>query len=100
MDDGALRSFLQKINQMLRPGGYIMIQGKTARSQDIARSTEIGVNLMKDHDDHIRRLWDEQTIRELMAEIGSEILDLGVDTEIWNGQEKEFIHVIAQKRLC
>lgn len=97
MDDEQLTNMLMTIKAMLNIGGFIMIQGKTANSEDMQRSKMVGNNLMQDIDGHIRRLWTKQGIEDIFSQVGLRIIELGETIETWHGQKKVFIHVIAQK---
>lgn len=98
MDDDYLLEMLYRIKAILKNGGYVMIQGKTAESEDIQQSRPISKNLMQDPKGHIRRLWTEEGIRKIFSQVGLVIIEIGQTEEYLQDRRIKFIHVIARKK--
>ncbi|HEY4512141.1 MAG TPA: class I SAM-dependent methyltransferase [Candidatus Paceibacterota bacterium] len=98
LSDEELEVFFNKILPSLRVGAYLMIEGKTTEDGKLARSTEIASNLCEDTDGHIRRLWSEESIRDLVDKYKLHLQEITTTVEYWNGQETRFINFIAQKK--
>jgi len=98
LSDNDLDRFFKHLLLLLKSGGFIMIEGKTESDPKIARSEEITPNLFRNGDAHIRRLWTKQLIEKIVEKHGLKLIEIGVNTEIWNDQETKFINFIAQKK--
>jgi len=81
---------------MLKPEGYLMIEGKSIDDFKISRSKEVSPNLFLDHDGHLRRAWDEQTVG-LFDQYGLKLISSKPTEEIWQDNKTNFINFIVQK---
>ncbi|OIO17076.1 hypothetical protein AUJ29_01970 [Candidatus Kuenenbacteria bacterium CG1_02_38_13] len=97
LSDEQLDKFLGETKAMLKPKGFLMIEGKPKDDFKIKRSREISPNLVCDHDGHLRRLWSEENIRQVVDKIGFKLVCLNCAEEEWRGKKTRFINFIAQK---
>lgn len=74
-----------------------MIEGKTGEDPKIVASRKISSYLYESDDGHLRRLWDEATIRKLVERHGLRLVEINKTTEVWRNIEAKFISFIAQK---
>lgn len=95
--DEELESFMVYIKKILKPKGFLMIEGKTREDFKITRSEEVSPNLFKDVDGHLRRSWDMATVEEMCKKFGFELVSSGYSTEEIRGQETHFFNFIIQK---
>lgn len=75
-----------------------MIEGKTDEDPKIAASKEISPHLYENGGGHMRRLWNEIIIRDLVGKHGLNLIEINKTTEVWNNIETRFINFIAQKQ--
>lgn len=92
-----LDKFLNHIKVTLKPGGYLMIEGKPKEDFKISRSREVEENMFEDNDGHLRRAWSEDGIRDIVNRVGFELISINRSTEVWQGNETHFINFIARK---
>jgi len=75
-----------------------MVQGKPDENYKMQRSKEVNPNLCVNGDGHIRRLWNEKNINDLVDKIGFKlVLPPQKTTERWHNKDSHFISFIAQK---
>lgn len=92
-----LGKFLDHVAVTLKPGGYLMIEGKPKEDLKISRSKEIEENMYMDHEGHLRRAWSEKGIKDIVEKLGFELISINYSTENWHGVETHFINFIAKK---
>ena len=97
LDNEELDRFLDEVAVILKPGGYLMIEGKPKEDPKISRSEEVKTNMHMDHDGHLRRAWSEEGIKEIVDKLGFELVSINRSTETWRGIETHFINFIAKK---
>ena len=95
-DDDSLQVLLRQFKKSLKPDGFIMLEGKTAKSKDMERSIPIGGHLMVDKSDHVRRVWEIYNSLELIVKAKLTLIDYGFTEETWNEEEKIFLHIICK----
>jgi len=76
-----------------------MIEGKTDEDAKILASEEVSPNLYLNGGGHLRRLWNEKTIQELIQKHNLKLVEMNKTSEIWNQIETKFINFIAQKNV-
>ena len=97
ISDEELDRLIEECLQLLKDGGYIMIEGKTDEDSKVTASKEISPNLYEDGGGHLRRSWNEAIIRNLIERHGLHLIEINKTTEVWNEVEEKFINFIAQK---
>lgn len=97
LDNEELDRFLDEVTVILKPGGYLMIEGKPKEDLKIMRSEEVKENMHMDHDGHLRRAWSEEGIKEIVDRLGFKLVSINRSTETWHGVETHFINFIAKK---
>jgi ubiquinone/menaquinone biosynthesis C-methylase UbiE len=98
ISDEQLDTLLKQLLEMLKDGGYLMIEGKTPEDSKIKQSEAIENNLVIDDEGHLRRVWDEDYIRRnIIEKFGLDLISLSKHAETIKGQSTEFINFIAQK---
>lgn len=97
LTDEELDHFFDQCIQILKNGGYLMIEGKTEDDSKISASQEISPHLYKNGKGHVRRLWNDILIRELVQKYNLKLSEMNKTTEAWNKIETKFINFIAQK---
>lgn len=97
LDNEALDRFLDGVAVVLKPGGYLMIEGKPKEDPKIMRSEEVKANMHMDHDGHLRRAWSEEGIKKIVDRLGFELVSINHSTETWHGLETHFINFVAKK---
>lgn len=95
-DDNSLQALLKQFRRSLKPDGFVMLEGKTAKSEDIERSIPIGEHLAADESNHIRRVWEIYNSLELIVKAKLTLIDYGFSKETWQNEEKTFLYVICQ----
>lgn len=95
-DDNSFQNLLKQLKRSLKPDGYIMLEGKTAKSKDIEQSKSAGVKLMIDKEGHIRRVWEIYNSLELIVKAKLTLIDYGFTNETWRGESKSFLYMICQ----
>lgn len=74
-----------------------MVEGKTEEDPKMAKSKEVAPHLYENGGGHVRRLWNETIIRDLIARHGLHLIEINKTTEVWHDIETKFINFIAQK---
>jgi len=97
LSDEQLDKFLSEVKMMLKPRGFLMVEGKPRDDFKIQRSREVSPNLVCDHDGHLRRLWSEENIKRIIDDMGLKLLCINCAEEEWRGKKTKFINFIAQK---
>ncbi|TSC91122.1 MAG: hypothetical protein CEN90_670 [Parcubacteria group bacterium Licking1014_17] len=97
LTDKELDDFFSRCKILLKNKGYIMIEGKTGTNSKIKSSKEICPHLYENGGGHIRRLWSEQLIKELIVKHDLILVKMGRTSEIWDKIETQFINFMAQK---
>ena len=97
LSNAELAMFLDLVDATLKPGGHLMIEGKTPTDPKIRRSFRVSDNLYSDHDGHVRRAWTEDGIRAFVSRMGYSLCTLGQSVEEWGGTSAHFIHCISRK---
>jgi len=97
--DGEMNLLAEQIDSILLPGGKILIEGKGAADRKIARSKKIGRGLALDEyeNGHLRRVWDIDFVKKLCKKMGWSIINIGSNTEDWNGTQANFLSFLIQK---
>lgn len=97
LSDKEIDIFFDHAIEILKYGGYFMIEGKTRDDPEISMSKEVAPNLFVDLSGHLRRAWDEYTIRQFLDKCGLKLISSKKTEEIWQGDRTNFINFIAQK---
>ncbi len=95
--DAELDHFFEECMRLLKDGGYIMIEGKTEEDTKMAKSKEIKPHLYENGGGHLRRLWNEEIIYDLIERHGLSLIEINRTSEVWHEIETKFINFIAQK---
>ncbi len=96
LSDEELNNFFEQVVKILKPEGYLMIEGKTRDDFKILKSKEIYPNLFIDDSGHLRRAWREQCV-SLFDKYELRLISSKKTEEIWRGNKTNFINFIAQK---
>lgn len=96
--DEELDNFFNECTRLLKNDGLIMIEGKTEEDPKIVASKETSPHLYKNGSSHLRRLWNESIINDLIAKHSLLLVEMNKTTEVWNQIETKFINFIAQKQ--
>lgn len=97
LTDEELDYFFEECVKLLKDDGYIMIEGKTEEDPKIATSKELSPHLYENGRGHLRRVWSEIIIKDLVQKHSLNLLELNTTSEVWNQLETRFINFIAQK---
>lgn len=97
LSEDELDETLEFLLPKLKDGGYLMIEGKTDNDPKISKSREITPNLFIDQDGHVRRLWSEESIRQIIERFNLKLIEMNKTTKNRNGVESQFINFIALK---
>ena len=99
VDDNTLMRLLASIDRRLRPGGVVLIEGKTTDDPKIARSRDIGGGLaVDDHENgHVRRIWTHESVAEISRAFGWTAIDVGGQREEWLNTDASFLRFVANK---
>jgi|GEM_PF-1082784 len=100
IDDTTMMGLAVNIDTILSPGGYIVIEGKGPKNDKIARSTQIGGNLVVDpfENGHLRRVWTTDFTKEMCNKMGWNILEISHAAQAWDGEPADFMRLVAKKR--
>lgn len=101
VDNETMLKLATQIDSAIKPGGIILIEGKSEDDEKIQRSEHLGNGLAIDRHEggHIRRIWTQQFI-ENMCNLNSWIIeDLNRVTNTTHGQTSVFIRLIAKKTI-
>jgi len=93
-----LMKLLEYLKKALKTDGKIMIEGKSAEDVRIRRTENLGGGLSVDAGGHIRRVWTEKGIREILIKTGFELQDdhIGNRVEYRGGEPTTFLNFIAK----
>jgi len=98
LTDGELDQFFEECVLLLKDSGYIMIEGKTEDDPKVAASKEVSPHLYENGGGHLRRLWNEAIIQDLIQKHKLTLIEMNKTSEIWDQIETKFINFIAQKQ--
>lgn len=74
LTDSELEQFLLDLTKSIKPGGYIMIEGKSLEDETIKASQDLGGGLSVDEKHHLRRVWTDEGIRSLLKKVNLELV--------------------------
>ena len=74
--DDALDLLATQVSIKLKPQGLVIIEGKSPRDSKILGSDCMGNGLVCDQEGHIRRVWDEKTMLDLIGKHGWTLIQI------------------------
>lgn len=99
ISDHDLDLLLAQSLEMLKPGGYLMIEGKTPRDPKIKSSAEVADNLVIDGGGHLRRVWNkEYIIEQIIKKFGLKLILMNFSSGKTLDRGSAYINFIAQKQ--
>lgn len=97
--DEQMTILAKEINNLLIPGGIILLEGKAEKDKKIQRSKRLSSSLALDEceNGHLRRIWDEKFVVSLCAKMNWSIVDINENQENWQGKQTHFLRFLIRK---
>jgi SAM-dependent methyltransferase len=99
VSDNTMIDLAKAIDYQLKPGGKILVLGKSLYDIKIQRSKKIDGGLAIDCEEngHMRRIWSEDFIKYMCSLTNWELLSVEHSSEIINREVSSYITMIAKK---
>ncbi len=98
LSDIELDKLLTEVCSLLKPGGFLMVEGKYAQDHAIKNSKKLNGNLALDRRGHLRRVWDEKYIKDhIVKKFGLKLMELNHTREKAGDKFSHFVNFIAKK---
>lgn len=98
VNDRELEKILGQLVQMLKSGGYLMIEGKTLVDPKIKASRLVADNLVLDKEGHLRRVWDKgYVLRNVIKKFDLRLILMQQTSGKQLDKDSNYLNFIAQK---
>ena len=99
VSDDTMISLTRAIDCQLKPGGKVLILGKSLCDEKIQRSERLENGLAIDHEEggHVRRIWTPEFMKQMCEVVQWRLLSIDYSGEVINNRGSEYITMIAQK---
>jgi len=97
--DERVLQLVKTIDRQLKPGGKVLVLGKSPNDRKIQRSKRLEDGLAVDYQEngHIRRVWTPKFMKEMCRVACWELLSIDYNSEVIDNGVSEYITMTAKK---